>query len=143
MQITKQADYAIRAVMYLSEKYDSNKELNGQELIATRKIANEKHIPASFLAKIISQLEGKELVTTSRGASGGVGLARQPKDISLLDVVEAIDNRIYLNVCVKDINNCTFGDECYLRPIWCEVQEELVNKLKATRFDQFSNGNKK
>ncbi len=143
MQITKQADYAIRAVMYLSEKYDSNKELNGQELIATRKIANEKHIPASFLAKIISQLEGKELVTTSRGASGGVGLARQPKDISLLDVVEAIDNRIYLNECVKDINNCTFGDECYLRPIWCEVQEELVNKLKATRFDQFSNGNKK
>jgi Rrf2 family protein len=135
MQITRQADYAIRAVRYLSG-------LETGKRAATSKVAADQRIPPSFLAKIISQLSIAGLLTTSRGARGGVSLARPSKDISLLDVVEAIDGPIYLNECVADSKACTFDDDCPLKPIWCEAQEALVNKLGATRFDQFSNGKK-
>jgi Rrf2 family protein len=142
MQITRQADYAIRAVRYLSATYNPTLEINEQKRSATSVVAKDQRIPPSFLAKIISQLSIAGLLTTSRGARGGVSLAKPSKDISLLDVVEAIDGTINLNECVAETSMCTFDDDCPLKPIWCEAQEELVNKLRATRFDQFSNGNK-
>ncbi|MFO7585753.1 MAG: Rrf2 family transcriptional regulator [Anaerolineales bacterium] len=134
MQITRQADYAIRAVLYISK-------LAENERAATSQIAKEQKIPPSFLAKIISQLSIAGLLQTSRGARGGVTLAKSPKDINLLDVVEAIDGPITLNECVHDEGACNFDADCPMRPIWCEVQEELVNKLKSTHFGQFVNGN--
>ena len=132
MQITRQADYAIRAVRYLA-KHGSN------ERIATSKVATEMKIPGSFLAKIISQLSIAGLLKTSRGARGGVSLAREPKDISLLEVVEAIDGPILLNECVGTYKPCDFEDECLVHPIWLEVQQTLVKRLRETRFDVLYN----
>src|SRR5271157_2070219 len=105
MQITRQADYAVRAVLYLAQQENA-------ERAATSTIAQEQHIPPSFLAKIISQLSIAGLLHTSRGARGGVTLARDAKDISLLDVVEAIDGPILLNECVGAPGNCTFSGDC-------------------------------
>ncbi len=126
MQITRQADYAVRAVLHLAR--------NGDQRIATNMIADEQHIPPSFLAKIVSQLSIAGLLHTSRGARGGVTLARDPKEISLLEVIEAIDGPIQLNECVGENSTCSFDDNCPLRPVWCEVHEQLVNRLKATNF---------
>jgi Rrf2 family protein len=127
MQITRQADYAVRAVLYLAR-------LEPTQRAATSQVAQEQHIPPSFLAKIISQLSIAGLLHTSRGARGGVTLAREPKDITLLEVIEAIDGPILLNECVADNSVCTFDDDCPLRPVWCDAQEELVNRLKGTTF---------
>jgi DNA-binding IscR family transcriptional regulator len=52
--------------------------------------------------------------------------------------VEAIDGPIALNECVNDENACNFGDDCPLRPIWCDAQEELVKRLQSTNFAQFA-----
>ena len=131
MQITRQADYAIRAVLYISK-------LGANQRAATSQIAREQHIPPSFLAKIISQLSIAGLLQTSRGARGGVMLAKLPHEITLLDVVESIDGPIALNECVNDEAGCTFGDDCPLRPIWCDAQEELVERLRSTNFSQFA-----
>jgi Rrf2 family protein len=136
MQITRQADYAVRAVYYLSN-------LGAENRAATSKIAAEQHIPPSFLAKIVSQLSVAGLLHTSRGARGGVSLAKDPEYISLLDVVEAIDGPIQLNECVGDGSICTFDHECPIRPIWCDAQQDLVERLKTTDFSQFVNGKAK
>ena len=131
MQITRQADYAVRAVYHLSK-------LEPGERAATSQIAKDQHIPPSFLAKIVSQLSVAGLLQTSRGARGGVSLAKSPEEISLLEVVEAIDGPILLNVCVSgNGKNCYFGDNCPVAPIWCDAQTELVDRLKTTTFDQF------
>ena len=129
MQITRQADYAVRAVLYLAR-------LESNQRAATSQVAKEQHIPPSFLAKIISQLSIAGLLHTSRGARGGVTLAREPKEITLLEVIEAIDGPIMLNECVSGNSICTFDDECPLRPVWCEAQEELITRLKNTNFQQ-------
>ena len=130
MQITRQADYAVRAVLYLAQ-------LGPDKRAATSHIAEQQQIPPSFLAKIVSQLSVAGLLQTSRGARGGVSLARNPQDISLLEVVEAIDGPILLNECVAANGNCVFGDDCVMKPIWCDAQAELVSRLRNTTFDEF------
>jgi Rrf2 family protein len=129
MQITRQADYAVRAVLHLARAGNAERS-------ATSTIAKEQNIPPSFLAKIISQLSIAGLLHTSRGARGGVTLAREPKDISLLEVVEAIDGPIQLNECVGNNGSCTFDENCPIKPVWCDAQEELVTRLKNTNFEQ-------
>lgn len=133
MQITRQADYAVRAVLYLAK-------MGPERRAATSQIAEEQQIPPSFLAKIVSQLSVAGLLQTSRGARGGVSLARAPENISLLEVVEAIDGPILLNECVAENGACTFGDDCPISPVWCEAQAELVESLRTSTFDQFLNG---
>jgi Rrf2 family protein len=129
MQITRQADYAVRAMLYLAR-------LGPNQRAATSQVAHEQKIPPSFLAKIISQLSIAGLLHTSRGARGGVTLARDPKEINLLEVIEAIDGPITLNECAGENGACAFDNDCPLRPVWCDAQEELVRRLKSTNFDQ-------
>jgi len=135
MQITRQADYAVRAVLYLAK-------LGANQRAATNQVAEEQKIPPSFLAKIISQLSIAGLLHTSRGARGGVTLARDPKDITLLEVIEAIDGPIHLNKCVGEDGICEFGDDCPLKPVWCDAQDELIRRLKGTNFADILNGSK-
>lgn len=132
MQITRQADYAVRAILYLAQVGSSGN--NGR--VATSNVAREQNIPSSFLAKIISQLSIAGLLHTSRGARGGVSLARDPENITLLEVIEAIEGHIQLNVCVGREGACSFEDNCPIQPIWCDAQNELVTKLKNTNFAQ-------
>jgi Rrf2 family protein len=131
MQITRQADYATRAILYLAR---AGKE----QRIATSQVAREQKIPPSFLAKIISQLSVAGLLHTSRGARGGISLARDPEQITLLEVIEAIDGPIQLNMCVDNTGVCVFEEHCPIRPVWCDAQNELIAKLKSTSFAQLT-----
>ena len=131
MQITRQADYATRAVLYLAQ-------IGKGERIATSQVAKEQKIPPSFLAKIISQLSIAGLLHTSRGARGGISLSRDPEQISLLEVIEAIDGPIQLNMCVERGGICAYEDNCPLQPVWCDAQSELVTRLKSTTFGQLT-----
>jgi len=128
MQITRQADYAVRAVLYLAQ-------LGSDQRAATSQIAQEQQIPPSFLAKIVSQLSVAGLLQTSRGARGGVSLARPPEQIALLEVVEAIDGPILLNECVSPSGTCIVGDVGPMKPVWCDGQAALVYRLPTTTFN--------
>ena len=125
MQITRQADYAVRAVVYLAERGCGRP-------IATAEIGRQQHIPLTFLAKIMSQLSAAGIVHTLRGAHGGVTLGRPGEDISLLDIVETIDGPILLNECVSDPSMCPLGENCAVHKVWCEAQADLVDRLSQT-----------
>ena len=129
MQLTRQADYAVSAVLHLAQ-------IKNGDRTSTSAVAKRQHIPPSFLAKIVSQLSITGLLHTSRGARGGVSLAREPKDITLLEVVEAIDGPIQLNECVGDNGLCKFDNDCPIKSVWCEAQAELVARLRKTDFAQ-------
>jgi Rrf2 family protein len=134
MQITKQADYALRAILYLSQ-------IDGDQRASTSQIAEEQSIPPSFLAKIISQLSIAGLIHTSRGARGGVSLAKAPENISVLEVVEAIDGPIALNECTLHSDGCPFGTDCPLHSLWCEAQKDLIKRLQGTNFREILDKN--
>lgn len=131
MQITRQADYAVRAMLYLAGQQSNS-------LVPTAQIAKQQHIPQTFLAKIMAQLSAAGLVHSSRGAHGGVRLAQPPAEVSLLDVVEAIDGPMVLNECVADPSACPLGPNCAAHQIWCQAQAELVQRLHRTSFAQLA-----
>ena len=130
MQITRQADYALRAMLYLTR-------LEPDQKASTSQIATEQNIPLSFLAKIISQLSIAGLIQTSRGAKGGVSLARPAQEISMLQVVEAIDGPVQMNICTYSADECVFGRECPIHNVWCNIQDDIIDKLRDTRFSSF------
>lgn len=131
MQITHQADYAIRTMVYLASQ-DPNQR------IATSQIAKDYKIPPSFLTKIVSQLAIAGLLRTSRGARGGVSLARPPEEISILDVLEAIDGPVLMNECVSDSCVCPFKATCKIHRFWCETKDQLVARLSGETLAQLA-----
>ena len=129
MQITRQADYAARAVLQLARG-------GNHKLVSTSQVAKEQHIPPAFLPKIISQLSIAGILQTSRGARGGIRLAREPNKITLLDVIEAIDGPIQLNICVRGEGICLFEENCPIQLVWCDIQKVMIAKLKNANFAQ-------
>lgn len=129
MQITRQADYAVRAVLYLARC-----ELGTP--VATAEIAQAQKIPATFLTKIVAQLAAAGILHTTRGAHGGVTLARRAEDLSLLEIVETIDGPVLLNTCVLDPASCPESLNCPVQKVWCQAQADLVVTLERTKFGQ-------
>jgi Rrf2 family protein len=85
MNLSAKTEYACLAMLQMAQEYDSG------ELLQIRRIADEQGIPSRFLVQILLQLKGAGLVASTRGAAGGYRLTRPPKEISLADVIEAID----------------------------------------------------
>lgn len=93
-------------------------------------ICEKRNLSRQYLAKIFGFLARAGLVTPVRGKNGGYVLARSPSDISILDIVEAVEGPIALNFCQSEPPKC---DElaCPLRPVWAELQEIVATHLSA------------
>ena len=122
MEITKAADYGLRAMYRLGQSPMSVSALIGD-------IANEMNIPAQFLHKVMPRLVKAGLVRSRRGARGGYRLAKQPGEISLLQIVQAIDGPIYINRCLFDHEDCTMDEYCPIRPVFQDAQDALRKVL--------------
>lgn len=133
MQITRQADYAVRAVLELSVN-------SSRERLTAEEIADRRAIPLAFLSKTLGRLAEAGIVTTRRGVKGGVELGRPPKRISLLEVVEAIDGPIALNQCVIDEDVCRWTDKCPVHDIWCQLQQQVRAQLAEMNFEDIAIG---
>lgn len=129
MEISRRTDYGVRVILDLSAVPQNAR-------VSTQEIAERQNIPSPFLAKIVSQLSLAGLVTTFRGAGGGVTLARPSEEISLLEVIEALEGPIRLNRCVIQPEACPESEHCLVHDIWVKAQAELTSLLDATTFDE-------
>ncbi|MBE0428697.1 MAG: Rrf2 family transcriptional regulator [Thermoleophilia bacterium] len=121
MQLTRQTDYAVRAVLHLAT----------HPLASIREIADEQCVPHVYLAKIVQKLAQAGIVATHRGAGGGISLAIPPEKISLLRVIEAIEGPLALNLCFARPGECP-------RESYCAAHEELeeIQKKLAAMFSR-------
>jgi Rrf2 family protein len=107
--ISKTAEYALRAVVYLAETYD--------EPSTTQKIADVAKVPVGYLAKVMQSLSRAEIVQSQRGLNGGFSLSKPPQEITILEVVNAVDP-------VQRIKACPLGLEAHERQL-CPLHREL------------------
>ena len=129
MQITRETDYAIRCVHYLSCRMD--------ETLMVDRIAQGMRIPKTFLAKILQKLVKGGVVKSFRGAKGGFRLDRRPEDITLLDVIEAIEGTVAMNACALDKKRCSLSGRCSVHPVWIDVRKEVEAILRKRNFAAF------
>ncbi len=122
MMLTRLGDYAVRAVIHLA--------LKGNEKLTTlTDIAVSEDIPRSFLAKVMQVLCKAGLVKAYRGKNGGFALALNASDITIRDVVEAVEGPITLNICLRRKGECERDVFCAAHPVWQEAQDALVSVL--------------
>jgi Rrf2 family protein len=131
MQLTREGDYGIRSVLYLARQ-------PYKKISFVTEISEEYKIPRSFLAKILQKLVKAKIVRSYRGVKGGFSLARQAKDISVLDVLEAIEGKLAMNICLADKKKCDFSRNCPIHSVWANVQSKVVEVLKKSNFEDLS-----
>lgn len=127
--ITREADYAIRVMLYLA--------MNAKEStpVAADVLAKEMHIPYRFLRRIVLRMVRAGLVITTRGRGGGMRPGRPAADISLKDVIESVNPRsLTLNECLNGESNCPRKNACVVRAQVEKVQKKLRDDLHSVRF---------
>ncbi len=131
MNINQATDYGFRAVLFLAHK-DSRQWVDAQA------ISEQEVIPIRFLLKIMPRLTKAGIVKSHRGVRGGYSLARPPQDISLLDVIEAIEGPIHLNRCLEDKAHCSkqYALACPIHHSLSDIQDQLVLELSRRTFAQ-------
>jgi Rrf2 family protein len=122
MQITRATDYAVRVTIYLATVPISER-VHGPAL------ARAIDAPESFVSKVLQHLVQAGLVTSQRGMRGGFQLGRRAAEISLLEVVEAIEGPTQLNLCIPQGPNCDRKEWCGAHSVWVEAQDALVQVL--------------
>lgn len=135
MQITRETDYAMRCVLYLSGVPD--------KVVMVDEISREMATPKSFLAKILQKLVRAGVVKSFRGVKGGFQLNRAPKDINLLDVIEAIQGVVALNACAVDSSVCGFSSTCGVHTVWVKLRVEVNELLSHHNFADIAAATKK
>lgn len=131
MLVTRSSEYAIELVLYLVTRplEDSFAPLN--------KIAEEISLSFHFLGKIAQILVHAGILKTYRGPNGGVALARQPQDISLFDIVSAIEGDAFLNQCLIRPMRCADDNPCPLHDVWSHIRSDIQDVFLNVSMDSF------
>lgn len=130
--ITREADYAIRSVASLAS-------LEKGKSVSCAQLSEETDVPYRFLRKIVRKLAGAGIVKSRRGRAGGIRLSKKPSQLSLLDVICAIDARgTKLNVCFDASTGCERSSTCRTHAKLKTVQNDLEKHLANISFDQLA-----
>lgn len=122
LELTRKGDYAIRGIIYLARK-------PAGEMALISEIAEATSVPQTFLAKIFQNFARQGLVNSYRGTGGGFTLGRPASQITLREVVEAVEGPIVPNRCLIRKGTCERDEKCPVHPVWKKVQQEVVQIL--------------
>lgn len=130
-RLSKAADYAIRGVLHLALKPDG-------ETSDVEEIAKAQGVPPAYLAKLFQSLAKKGFIRSFRGPEGGFVLAKKPKDISLLEIIEAVEGPIFLNDCLIHTGFCPRDEVCPVHDVWRGAQNRFLEYLKGATFEELA-----
>ncbi|MDO8795644.1 MAG: Rrf2 family transcriptional regulator [Vicinamibacterales bacterium] len=123
LRLSKKADYALIAMKHLAQKCDAPST-------SAREIAESYNIPIELMAKVLQRLVRTGLLTSMQGTRGGYALSRGAADISVADVIEAIDGPFTVTACSADTpHTCEQWGKCSIRdPLW-RIRERIAAAL--------------
>ena len=124
MQLTRAADYAVRVMIHLSGS-------PGDERVALPELAEATDAPESFLSKVLQALSRAGLISSRRGQLGGFQISPHGRTASMLDVIEATDGPICLNVCLVSGRSCHRKAQCPAHPVWARAQAAMLEVLSG------------
>jgi Rrf2 family protein len=125
LQVSRKVDYALRAMIYLASQPEGTRE-------PLQDVARKNGIPREFLAKILKPLGDAGLVSAVRGPGGGVALARAASKVSFLDVIEAVEGPVVLNLCLDETKACSQSSICTMQSVWKAGQERMLDVYRTT-----------
>ena len=131
LRLSKKADYALMAMKHLATHAD-------RASASAREIAEQYDIPAELMAKVLQRLARRGLVLSLQGTRGGYRLARPTTQISVADIIQAIDGPLTVTACSTDDENCGQYSKCNIRdPLW-RIKDRIVSALATCSLEEMS-----
>jgi Rrf2 family protein len=131
MQLTRAADYAVRVMIHLAGLPVGARASRGE-------LASAGEVPEQFVSKVLQVLARAGLITSYRGSAGGFELAREGGQITLLNVVEAVEGPLRLNFCLTSEHACGRHPWCAAHLVWGEAQKAMTEVLEAATIAQLA-----
>lgn len=134
MKLTQEGDYALRVVLYLY-KYGQGKR------VEAKVISQSENVPQRFLLKLLRKLAVVGIVKSYMGYGGGYAVEKPPEEISVREVIEAIEGPIRVNRCLEDESLCNAGraKTCAVHKALEGVQQKLLSSLDQLTFAKLLN----
>lgn len=133
LRLSREADYGLIALMYMAARPEGR-------LAYRREIAEAHGIPTEFLAKVLQKLARVGLIRSYRGTQGGYALARTPAEITLADVVEAVEGPVALVECQCESYDCEQERSCNVKHALTGVQREIRRVLACVSLVDIERG---
>ena len=142
--IKRNTGYGLRALIFMAshgeeaaagtvaEEGATATEGRAEQALTAEELGEVADTTADFMHKIMQALRDAGIVASKRGPGGGFRLARDPGDITLLEIVNAVQGEVRVNRCVIGLDVCERSAECPLRPTWMRIQRELAEGLGGT-----------
>ncbi|KKK68026.1 hypothetical protein LCGC14_2948190 [marine sediment metagenome] len=128
MKLSMAAELAVRGIMVLTSRH-------GNGTVPMAEICRARDLPRDYMTRIFAMLSRANLVSSIRGKGGGYRLAREPDQITLLDVIEAVQGPLALNLCQQQPPQCD-EEDCPVEPVWRDLQQQVQVALKSKTLAQ-------
>src|SRR5437867_4535820 len=126
MKISTKGDYGIRALIELSHHAGESRPTQSSE------IAARQNIPESYLEQLLTTLRRSGFIRSVRGPQGGHALVRDPDNLRISEVIEALEGPIMLSDCLDDASACARNGGCSQPEMWQAVREAMMSVLDDT-----------
>lgn len=133
---SRQCEYAIQGVLYLALKPQG-------EMTSIKELTKRLDIPYHFLGKILQRLAQKGLLVSLKGPAGGFALSKLPKEITLFDVVDAVDGSDFTRKCVLGFAECSGKNPCSVHSTWGRTRDEIYQMLISKTISEMAKDMKK
>lgn len=137
LKLTKKADYGLIALKHLSVRYHSG-EGGTPASASAKEIADTYGIPLALLSKILQKLCRSGFLQSEHGTNGGYRLARDPRQITTLEVIREIDGPIILTACFTEHGECSHSVKCSVREPLRRVHEGILRLLSSISISELS-----
>lgn len=126
MQLKNSTDYAIRIVCYLAAQ---------ERMVSTSELSRKLNVSANYVPKIAKKLKNAKIVTACEGINGGYMLAKQPENISLMEIISCVEETMAINRCLEEDRFCSrnLEDTCKIHKILLSLQNTYNNKLESVK----------
>lgn len=131
MVLSKACSYGILATLYIAKKKNS-------QFISIKEISDDLNISFHFLTKILQTLTENGLLVSLRGPKGGVSLAKKPEDVTLLDIIIAIDGGELFTECILGLPGCGVAKPCPMHDYWSDVRGHLKDNFGDKSLSEIS-----
>jgi Rrf2 family protein len=131
MQLTRAADYGVRVMIHLASS-------PAVERVSLPVLAEAADAPESFLSKVLQALSRAGLISSRRGQSGGFQVSPRGREASMLEVIEAVDGPICLNVCLVSGRSCHRKAHCPAHPVWAQAQTAMLDVLSGAMITELA-----
>jgi Rrf2 family protein len=125
MRVSSKGDYGIRALIELAHRYGEPRPTQSSE------IASRQRVPESYLEQLLTTLRRAGFIRSVRGPQGGHALIRDPRDIPVGEVIEALEGPLVPMECLDDNSSCARNGGCAQTQMWSDVRDAVLGVLNG------------